>query len=184
MINNILFKFFIIFYILLQLLKFYNNYLQLNKEYIKYQKELNLTFRYEIKKKIRIGIYTFCMKNGGRARITSKLINLLYKIKIFNIYLFTLKGKEDNEYKIPKDIKRYIIKNNNISKIFKKEIDILILQINNYKKIKILKNFKKIKIIYYLHNSIFQIIYSNYTIINHLYKEYINFSRIYLLSRG
>ena len=176
MINYMLFKSLIIIYILLKFIKYYNNYLELNKTYIKYQRELNLTFHNKIQKKIRIGIYTFCMKNGGRARITSILINLLYKIKIFNIYLFTFKDKEDNEYNYPKDIKRLKIKNN-IIKIFKKEIDILIMQINNYKKIKFLNNNKKIKIIYYLHNSIFQIIYSNYTYIN-IYKKYIKFKYI------
>ena len=51
------------------------------------------------------------------------------------------------------------------------------MQINNFKKIKFLNNNKKIKIIYYLHNSIFQIIYSNYTYIN-IYKEYIKFKYI------
>ena len=177
MINYMLFKSLIIIYILLKFIKYYNNYLDLNKTYIKYQRELNLTFHNKIQKKIRIGIYTFCMKNGGRARITSILINLLYKIKIFNIYLFTFKDKEDNEYNYPKDIKRLIIKNNNIIKIFKNEIDILIMQINNYKKMKFLNNNKKIKIIYYLHNSIFQIIYLNYTYMN-IYKEYIKFKYI------
>ena len=173
MINYILLKILIIISILLKFQKYYNYYLELNKTYIKYQKELNLTFVNKIQRKMRIGIYTLCMKNGGRARIASILIKLLYKIKIFNIYLFTVKNKEDNEYNFQKDIKRLIIKNKNLTKIFKSQIDILILQIINYEKTKFLNNNKKIKIIYYLHNSIFQIIYSNYTYINSLYKEFV-----------
>ena len=112
------------------------------------------------------------MKNGGRARITAKLINLFYKINIFKIYLFTIRDKENNEYTIPVNIKRNVIKNNNITKIIKYKIDILILQINNFKIIQILNDFKEIKVINYIHHSVFQIIYSNYTYINCLYKEY------------
>ena len=112
------------------------------------------------------------MKNGGRARITGILINLLYKIRIFNIYLFTIRDKEDSEYTIPINIKREVIKNKNITKIFKYKLDILILQINSFKKIRILNGFTNIKIINYIHNSVFQILFSNYTYINYLYKEY------------
>ncbi len=152
MINFILLKILIIISILLKFQKYYNYYLELNKTYIKYQRELNLTFDNKIQRKMRIGIYTLCMKNGGRARIASILIKLLYKIKIFNIYLFTVKNKEDNEYTFQKDIKRLIIKDKNLTKIFKSQIDILILHIIN---------------------SIFQIIYSNYTYIKSFYKQFI-----------
>ena len=51
MINYMLFKFLIIIYILLKILKYYNNYLELNKTYINYQRELNLTLYKKIQKK-------------------------------------------------------------------------------------------------------------------------------------
>ena len=47
------------------------------------------------------------VKNGGRARITSILINHFYKLKIFKIYLFTRRLKEINEYFIPKNINQH-----------------------------------------------------------------------------
>ena len=170
-----------IFYFILKMIKYYNYYLELNKNYVNYQRELNITFPLKIKKKITIGIYTLCLKNGGRARITSILINLLNKIKIFNIYLFSLKNKEDNEYKIPLTIKRLVIKNQNLTKIFKYKIDIVICNLNGLNKISNLNKFKKIKVIYYMHNSIFHFIYSNINYFKHFYKEHIKSN--YLISQ-
>ena len=174
MINCIFSKFIIIIFILLKITKYYNYYLDLNNNFIKNQNDLNLSFSKKLEKKIRIGIYTYCMKNGGRARMSAILINILYKINIFNIYLYTLKYKENDEYKIPINIKRFIIKNNNITKIFKNKINILIFQLRSLKKIKILNKFKNTQIIYYMHNSVFYFIYSNYSYFKSLYKEYIN----------
>ena len=171
MIICILSKFLIIKFILILIIEYYNN-LKINENYIKSQLTLNITFQIKIKHKIRIGIYTFCMKNGGRARISAILINLLNKMNIFNIYLYTQKPIENNEYKIPKNIKRFVIKNNNITKIFKNKINILIFQLISLKKIKALNKYKKIKVIYFLHNSIFNFIYSNFTHFKKLYKEY------------
>jgi hypothetical protein len=58
------------------------------------------------------------------------MINNFYQIKLFEIILFTINIKEENEYFIPKDIKRIIIKYNNIYKLIKetgkRKIDILI----------------------------------------------------------
>lgn len=74
------------------------------------------------------------MNNGGRARITSILINYFYKIKIFNLYLFTKIDKQDKEYLIPEETKRVVIKNslNNLNKIISlNKIDILIYNLNN-----------------------------------------------------
>ena len=59
-----------------------NYKLLLNNYYNDIQKNMNISFGNEIKKKIRIAIYCYCLKNGGRARITSKLLNYLNKIKI------------------------------------------------------------------------------------------------------
>ena len=99
-------------------------------------------------------------------------MNYLYKIKIFNLYLFTRTNVEINEYHIPKNIKRNKIKNNLIKIIFKTKIDVLIYQLTNYIDIKILNKFNRPKIIFYQHSSIFYLIYSNYTLFLSLYKEY------------
>lgn len=171
MIKDFFLKFLIIYFIFFNIIK-YNYYnFELNKNYIKYEKGLNLIFPNKIKTKIKIGIFTFCMKNGGRARVTSLLINELYKIKIFKIYLYTQKFKENNEYQIPKNIKRLVINNNNITKIFKNRINILFIQLVSLKKIKILNRFKNIKVIYNIHYSIFHFIYSNYTFFKSFYQE-------------
>ena len=124
--------------------------------------------------------------------MTTILINYFYKINIFNIYLFTRKYKEENEYKIPDNIKRYYV-NHNIIKIIKRnKIDVLIYQLNYYEEIKILNKLKNIKIIFYQHSSFFYELYSNYTLFISLYKEYknskyivsiINFENDYLFSK-
>ena len=86
--------------------------ININNNYLKIKNELNLTFNNSIKNKIRIGIYAICIKNGGRARISSILINNIYKYNIFEIFLYTREQKEENEYNIPKDIKRQVITKN------------------------------------------------------------------------
>ena len=77
---------------------------------------------------INIAIYTLRLKDGGRARITALLINYLSEINIFNIFLFTNFLIEENEYKIPNNIRRFTIKNNIIKFINKNKIDILIYE--------------------------------------------------------
>ena len=139
---------------------------------MKIKKILNIKFYNNLKNKLRIGIYSHSIKNGGRARITSILVNYLYKVKIFKLYLFTRTDVEINEYHIPENIKRNKIKNNLIKIIFKTKIDILIYQLTNYFDIKILNKLNRPKIIFYQHSSIFYIIYSNYTLFLTLYKEY------------
>ena len=117
------------------------------------------------------------MNNGGRARITSILINYFYKIKIFDLYLFTKINKQDNEYLIPEETKRLVIKNNlnNLNKIISlNKIDILIYNLNNVIEINNLNKKQTPKIIYYQHSSFFYMIYSNYTSFLSLYKEYQN----------
>ena len=172
MIKCIVIKLLIIILIVLIIIKYFNNKFDLNKYIFNYQKELSITFPFKIRNKIRLGIYTFCMKNGGRARIATMLINFLYKFKLFNIYLYTQKNKENAEYKYPQIIKRIVINNNNITKIFKNNIDILIFHLNGYKAIKTFNNYNKIKVIYYIHNSIFKFLYLNDTYFRLLYKEY------------
>ena len=84
----------------------------------------------------------------------------LNKIKIYKLFLFTQKIKEDNEYEIPKYTKRILIKNNNLIKEIKKnKIDILIYQLSNYTEMQLLNNLKKIKVIFYQHSCVFYWIY-------------------------
>lgn len=166
--------FFNIFIILIIIIFNILNYFRINEYYLPIKNNLNLSFLNKINTKINLGILAYRLKDGGRARITALLINYLYNIKIFNIYLFTLLNKEDNEYLIPEEVYRAIIKGNIIKVIKKKKIDILIYQLENSKTINLLNNLKKIKIIYYLHTSCFDLIYDNYTTFKSLYRAYIN----------
>ena len=169
----------LLFIIILLLIYLYSlsniNYTyQINENYYDIQKVVNDSFFPPIKYKIRIGIYCYCLKNGGRARITSILINYFYKIKIFNIYLFTKIYKEKNEYFIPEDIKRIIIINNITKVIRKYKINILIYQLSNENEIILLNKMKNVKVIYFLHSSAFYWIYFNYTAFKLIYKAYTN----------
>ena len=147
----------------------------LNYNYITIQNEYNITFNSILKKKINIGIYAFGIKNGGRARSTSLLINYFNNISIFNLYLFTRRLKEDDEYKIPDDIKRILIKDNNlINKIKKNKIHILIYQLSLHNEIKALNNLNIVKVIFYQHLGIFDWIYGNYSIFKLIYRDYIH----------
>jgi hypothetical protein len=133
---------------------------------------LDLNLFEKLNKKINLGIYTFGMKNGGRARLTSILINYLNNLKVFKIFLFTILSKQDKEYLIPKDIKRMAIKNNlnYLNKIISKsKIDILIYNLNNDREINYLNTKTIPKIIYYQHILFFIC----YIIIIHLFYHYI-----------
>ena len=109
--------------------------------------------------------------------MTSILISYLSKISIFEIYLFT-RTKENNEYKIPENISRTIIKyniNNLIREAKKKRIDILIYNFYDYEEINILNNIKEFKTILYNHSCFLFWFYSNkYNLIYSLYKSYKN----------
>jgi 3D (Asp-Asp-Asp) domain-containing protein len=98
--------------------------------------------------KIKIAVYTHCIKNGGRARVTALLLKYLYKIKIFDLYLFTNRFKEDNEYIIPENIKRVIIKKDIIKYIKKNKIDVFIYELDEVKEISFLNKFKNSKVIF------------------------------------
>jgi glycosyltransferase involved in cell wall biosynthesis len=137
---------------------------------------LNLTFynNNKRKNKINIAIYSFSIKNGGRSRITALLINYLYKINIFKIFLFTLKNIEEDEYIIPINIKRFQIKNHLIKIINKNKIDILIYELDEIEEIISLNNYKNIKVIFYQHSSSFDWLYENYTIFKSIYEKFYN----------
>ena len=142
--------------------------------YIQVQNELNISFSKIKKDKINIGIYAYGLKNGGRARSTSLLINYFKNIKIFDLYLFSRRLKEDDEYKIPDNIKRTLVNKNLIIKIKKKKIHILIYQLSFYREIKCLNSIKYIKVIFYQHLGVFDWIYGNYTNFKLIYREYLN----------
>ena len=174
-------KIFLFFKIIISILRYYiyfrHNFLFLNYNYYNIQKENNITFQNKIKNKIKIGIFTIGLKNGGRARITTLLLNYLNKINIFDIYLLTLKAKENDEYIInSKNVNRILIKKYNIKNLIKetkkKKIKILIYQLSNIKEISFLNKLNNIKIIFYLHQSLFYWIYANYLDFIFLYKEY------------
>ena len=172
-----------IFLIIVLSLLIYNkilliNYFELNKKFLNINNNLNLnlSYQYKIKNKIKIATFTYYLENGGRARITSFLFNYLYKIKIFNLFLFTIKKKDDNEYFIQEKINRILINNFTIIKlikfILKKRINIFIYQFSYSNEIKLLNKLKNVKVLNYLHQSIFSWIYSNYTTFKSLYKIY------------
>ena len=169
------FKFWIFIFILLFIIIFNTSFFcELNNNYFMMQKDLNLTFQKPINKNINIGIYAYRIKDGGRARITSLLLNSLYKVKFFNIYLFTKINKEDEEYIFPILIKRKTINNNLIRTIKKYRIQILIYELENIDEINLLNNIKNIKVIFYLHTSSFDWIYDNFTMFKSLYRSFIN----------
>ncbi len=153
---------------------FYKNQ-QIYYSYIKY-KIYNRIKAKKIFKNIKFGIYIFSLSNGGRERITSLLINYLYREKIFDIYLFTNTYKNPYEYKIPDDISR--VKVSGIedlkNKLIQKNIDILVYQDYYIRDMEILNNLKKVKIIYYIHSTFIFWIYCNKRVLKRLYNQYKN----------
>lgn len=176
------YKFIIILIISFFLIKFKKilrkKYIILNQNLTNIRKIIKLDFPDNIKNNIKIGIYVYNLKNGGTQRITSLLINYIYNIKIFNIYLFVQKEKEENEYIIPSQIKRIRIRGCLmkilIKEIYKNRIDILIYQFPNYNGINFLNTLKKIKIIFYLHYCFFYWIYYDFFYFKSLYRAYQN----------
>ena len=131
------------------------------------------TFDYNlIKKKLRIAVYTLSISGGGRARITSLLLNYLHKIKIFKLYLFTNYCKQKNEFIIPNDTKRVLVKNNLVKNIEKYKINIFIHQLCDIREIKQLNELQNTKVIFYLHCSIFTFIYSSINYFKKVYNEF------------
>ena len=147
--------------------------LELNDHYLAFKNKYNYNFNNSLTNKIRVGIYAYTMKNGGRARITALLLNYLFNIKIFQIYLFTVRMTQDNEYIFPINIKRIITENNLIKYIKAYKIDILIYQLDYINEIKYLNKIKNIKTLFYIHSSTFDWIYNNYTVFKTIYNEYI-----------
>ena len=136
-------------------------------------KYLNLNLNNSEQKKIKIGIYTIALLNGGRAKISSILINFLTEIKTFDIYLYTLSKKSKDDYLIPKTTKRIIIKNDLLKKCNENQIDILIYQLTDIKEVNELNNQIKIKVIFYIHQCFLMWFYTDkYNYFKSLYKAY------------
>jgi hypothetical protein len=49
-----------------------------NKNFLSIKNNLNLTIINQIKKQIKVAVYAFGIKNGGRARVTSLINKLFY----------------------------------------------------------------------------------------------------------
>ena len=172
-INIILIFFIFIFYIVYSINN-EKNFFLLKQRLNNNSNKFNLKFDKDVKKKINIGIYAFGIKNGGRARSTSLLINNIDKLQIFNIFLFTKRGKEKDEYQLPNNLKRITIKDDLIKQIKKNKLDILIYQLSIHEEIEKLNNLHKVKVIFYLHLGVFDWIYGNYNIFKTIYRDYIN----------
>ena len=147
-----------------------------NEQYLELQKNINMSFSNKVfnKKKLKIALYTLCIKNGGRARVTALFLQYLHRIKIFDLYLFTNNIKEENEYIIPKDIKRIIIKKDIIKAIKKKKIDVLINELDETKEISFFNRCNDTKVIFYHHLSTFDCLYKNYTIFKTIYQSFLH----------
>jgi len=128
--------------------------------------------------KIRIGIFSYYLRNGGRARITALLLNYLYKVNMFNLYLFTRNFgyEKESEYYLENSIRRTYINNYTpkklVKEIRKKKIDILIFQHSNSRDIKVLSKLNDIKTIFYQHQSFFYWLYNNYQYFKNIYEAY------------
>jgi len=150
----------------------------LKENYFSLCHHLNLSFNSKkINNKLKIGIYSYYLSNGGRARITSLLLNYLNKINIFSLYLFTIKiDSEKYEYYIEHDINRINLRNSSINKLIKeirkKKLDIFIFQNSNSTEIQSFNNLTNIKTIFYQHQSLFFWIYNNYTAFKSIYEAY------------
>ena len=123
--------------------------------------------------KITIAIFANSLKNGGAERQTSLLFYYFNKLKIFNLFLFTKKEKEKNEYIVDDNVKRIVIKNNLVQILKENYIDILIYQFYFAKEIEQLNNLSKTKTIFIDRSCFLFWIYSNsYNILNSIYKAY------------
>ena len=123
-----------------------------------------------ITNKIKIGIVSQSLKNGGCERQTSLILNYLEKIRIFEFFLITKKEKEKNEYLIDKNIERIIAQDNLIPILFKKKIEILIYQLYDFEEIQKLQKLKNLKIIFINRSCFLHWIY---------YKDYYSFKTLY-----
>ena len=108
------------------------------------------------KEHIRLAFYTYGLKGGGTERATALLLNYLSKVDKYDLYVFSQRHQEENEFIIPKSIERiYIEEENTLEQLPKQikenKIDILIYQFPHGDEIKILNTLENVKIIIYSH---------------------------------
>ena len=129
-----------------------------------------------IQKKIKIGIATNSLKNGGVERLTSLILNHFNKVKIFKLFLFSLKRKIEGEYNIDNNIERIIFGGKNLIELIKKtQIDILLYQFYDYKQINILNKIKNFKLVLINHSCFFFWLYlGKYHFFKTYYQAYKN----------
>jgi glycosyltransferase involved in cell wall biosynthesis len=77
------------------------------------------------------------------------------------VFLFTLKGKENDEYPINKEIIRIVVKGNLTTLVIQNKIDIIIYQMSRGKVIEALNSLTKTKLIIINHSCFLLWIYSN-----------------------
>ena len=164
MIENLLIKgvFLLILILFNNIKNNYNKNIYINNNGSKYS--LNL------KHKIKIGLVSNSIKNGGAERQTSLLLYYFNKLKIFELYLFTKKDIQENEYTIEKKVKRIPIKKDLIDYLILFKIDILIYQIYNETEMYMLNNYNKTKTIFINRSCFLHWIY---------YKYYYQYQSIY-----
>jgi len=164
----------VIMFLLIIFIKYSRHLLFNDKEYFnrKYSTILKILDYNSIKTKLRIAVYALTICGGGRARMTALLINHLHKIKIFKLYLFIKFNQQKNEFIIPNDTTRVLVKNNLVKNIEKYKIDIFIHQLFDIREIKQLNRLQNTKVIFYLHSSIFTWIYSSINYFKKVYNEF------------
>ena len=172
---KILYLFILFIYINIYKIKILKNNKGKYYSHTKYKKYIKLKEK-KYFKEINFGIYISTLSNGGRERITSLLINYLYKSNFFHIYLFTKRSKNNKyEYKIPEDIVRIKIFGSEDlkNKLIKNKINVFVYQSYNLKYMEMLNKLSNVKTIFYIHSSFLFWIYNNkLNLMSKLYNVY------------
>ena len=120
--------------------------------------------------KIKIGIISNSLKNGGVERQTAILLNYLSKKEFFQLYSFTREGPSNLDYIINNNIKRVVFGLELKKKIEELKPEIIIYQEYILREMYELNELKNIKIIFINHSCFFYWIYMKYY--NHIVELY------------
>ena len=173
---KILYFFILILFSNIYKIKIFNNEKEIYYSHTKY-KIYNKIFKKKCLKKINFGIYNPTLSNGGRERITALLITYLFKVNIFNIYLFTRTRKNKYEYQVPENTIRIQTFGSRdlINKLIKSKIDVFVYQSYNAYEMELLNKLTNVKTIFYNHSSFwFWIYFNRVNFIPELYRVYKN----------
>ena len=173
---KILYFFILLLYSNFYKIKIFNNEKEIYYSHTKY-KIYNKKFEKKCLKKINIGIYNPTISNGGKERLTALLITYLFKVNIFNIYLFTRTRKNKYEYQVPENTIRIQTFGSIdlINKLIKSKIDVFVYQSYNAYEMELLNKLTNVKTIFYNHSSFWFWIYLNrVNFIPQLYRIYKN----------